>query len=100
MPEGSSVKSPPDWVITWYCGVPRVKVKVSVSPDAVTEAIGGVELGGGCGSGQSCDAVSDAVQAAGEGCVAVGVAPPQAARRARARNGARRRNGELNGREG
>ena len=48
-----------------------MNVNRSVSPDTVTETIGGVELGGGWGSGQSCDAVSESVQVAGEGWVAV-----------------------------
>lgn len=76
-----------------------MKVNVSVSPETVAETIGGVELGGGCGSGHDTEAVPVASQVAGEGCVAVGVVLPQAQRRARARAGARLRNWEFNGRE-
>ena len=87
-------------MITWNGGVPAVKLNVSVSPETVAETIGGIVLGGGCGSGHDTEAVPVASQVAGEGCVAVGVVPPQAPRIARVRIGASSRNFEFNGREG
>jgi hypothetical protein len=77
-----------------------VKVIVNVSPDAVADAIGGVELAGGCGKGQSCEAVPVSLQPTGDGGEALGVVPPQADRSARARTGARRFNLKFNGGEG
>jgi hypothetical protein len=44
-----------------------VKVSVKVSPETVAEMIGGVSLLGGCGSGQSTDAVPVSEQVAGDG---------------------------------
>jgi hypothetical protein len=80
--------------------VPAVKVNVSVSPEAVAETMGGVVLGGGCGSGQDTEAVPVATHVAGEGCEADGVVPPQAHMIARARIGASGRNVAFNGGEG
>jgi len=71
-----------------------------VSPDTVAETIGGVELGGGCGSGQSAEAVPMDVQAGDADCVAVGTCAPHAQSSVKARTGAMRYNGKFNGREG
>jgi hypothetical protein len=75
-------------------------VKVSVSPETVAEAIGGVELGGGCGNGQLLEAVPWNEQKGTSEGVAVGTCAPQAQSSVKARTGARRRNRKPNGGEG
>jgi hypothetical protein len=66
----------------------------------VTDTIGGVELGGGWGSGHSDDAVPVSEQSGTGDGVAVGTCAPQAQSSVMATTKARRCNSEFNGREG
>lgn len=100
-PDGSSANfALPGCVMTWYGGVPAANVMVRVSPEAVTETIGGLSLLGGSGSGQDSEAVPVSVQAPGEGWFAVEPALPHAERSSKARSGTVRSNFAFNGREG